>query len=138
MTHYFVIYSVSVSTAIMEPHTPAINRLDRDRDRSRSPRGSRSQEGAEASAKEHRRGRLRSPSKFKETFREMEANKEKWAAIEKKYEDERTRRRNLAPEERLKEDGEELKCKIENDPDMVVLLEISRSQRALCRAENDC
>ncbi len=48
------------------------------------------------------------------------------------------RRRALSSDERLQEDGDELRQKIEADPEMVVALEVSSSHRARCRANDDC
>ncbi|KAK4232682.1 hypothetical protein C8A03DRAFT_20073 [Achaetomium macrosporum] len=58
--------------------------------------------------------------------------------VEDRYEAERARRRALSPDERLREDGDPLRRLIEADPEMVVALEIPRSQRARCRANTDC
>ncbi len=55
-----------------------------------------------------------------------------------KYAAEEARRRALSSDERLQEDGDELRQKIEADPEMVVTLEVSASQRAQCRANDDC
>ena len=64
----------------------------------------------------------------KARMREFQAN----------YKAESTRREALSPQERLKEDGQELQQKIEADPAMVVALERSSSERAKCRAGDDC
>jgi len=55
-----------------------------------------------------------------------------------KYAAEEARRRALSFDERLEEDGDKLRQKIEADPEMVVTLEVSASQRAGCRAYDDC
>jgi len=47
------------------------------------------------------------------------------------------RRAGIHPTERLAEDGAKLQQKIESEPDMAAVLEVSRSHRSRCRA-NDC
>jgi hypothetical protein len=44
----------------------------------------------------------------------------------------------LSPEERLKESGKSLLKDIETDPQLIVALEVSASERAKCRAGGDC
>ena len=68
-------------------------------------------------------------------FQELEASTSKFEA---EFEVERARRRALSPDERLEEDGDQLRQKMEADPGMVASLEISRSMRASCRANDDC
>jgi hypothetical protein len=73
-----------------------------------------------------------------EVERFMEENKEKWAAADRELEAERQRRQNLGPMERLREDGQTLQREIVSNQDTFVTLEVSRSARARCRAEDDC
>lgn len=76
-----------------------------------------------------------SPSEVERRRQEVEASIEK---SHTEYEAESARRQALSPKERLREDGDQLRQKIEADPEMIVVLEMSRSQRARCRANNDC
>lgn len=54
------------------------------------------------------------------------------------YEGESVRRKALSPAERLREDGQELQQQLETDGEIFAALEQSASERAKCRAEDDC
>lgn len=56
----------------------------------------------------------------------------------RQWEAEQERRRNLGFLDRLREDGQKLRQEIENNPAMTAFLEVSRSERARCRARDDC
>ncbi|KAK3305247.1 uncharacterized protein B0T15DRAFT_511182 [Chaetomium strumarium] len=56
----------------------------------------------------------------------------------REQEAEEARRRSLHPTERLAEDGAKLRTEIESHDDMSVVLEVSASARAVCRAGRDC
>jgi hypothetical protein len=122
----------------MESHKPRASQPQRDRQRSRSPSGSRLGTAAEPTFRTGRRAR--SLRRFQEVLDEMEANKEKWAAVEEKWAAEEERRHNLPPAERLKEDGQELLRELEDNDRMVFLLQetpLRHFRRARCRA-GDC
>jgi hypothetical protein len=115
----------------MDPDEPTPRQSGESRRRSRSPPDSNGQREAPRRGLK-RRGIFHdlSPSYFKKL-------REESSKFNAELEAEDARRRALSPEERLKEDGDKLRQKIETDAEMVVSLEISRSLRARCRA-NDC
>jgi hypothetical protein len=102
----------------MESHEPRASQSKRDRQRSRSPLGSRLGTAAEPTFHTGRRAQWRSQHRFQEVLDEMKANKEKWAAADEKWAAEEERRRNLPPAERLREDGQTLLRELEDNDRM--------------------
>ncbi|KAL2132769.1 hypothetical protein VTI74DRAFT_3393 [Chaetomium olivicolor] len=120
----------------MECHEPTPSRTRKRRRRSSSPADSNNQK--EAPRRDRKRlGRFndRSTPEAKRARQESDAL---ILELEAEFEAERARSRSLSPEERLEEAGDLLRQKIKADPAMVVALEVSRSQRARCRANDDC
>ncbi len=143
-----------ISSAAMEP-TNSIPSPNPDRcQKSSSPPPLDPSEPTNTSAKESQVGRSRKESRFldwweKMTPEEQEEYRRKTEEYWKKFDEEfkkseekakpeRLRREALSPQDRLKEDGRELQQRIEGDPEMIVLFEVSASNRARCRAERDC
>ena len=118
------------------PSEPTASETREARGRSRSPHNSDPQPEAPLVGR-RRRGSVddRSPSEVKRSRQERAARISNFEA-ESAAED--ARRRALSSDERLQEDGDGLRQKIEADPEMAVALEVSCSQRARCRANDDC
>ena len=129
------------------PSEPTPSETREARGRSRSPDNSNPPPEAPLGGRK-RRGSVdhRSPSEVKR-FREEDRAKiqdllAKYTAEAEasmaEYAAEKARRQALSVGQRLQEDGNELRQKIEADPEMVVMLEVSASHRARCRANDDC
>jgi hypothetical protein len=115
ITHHSTPSPISIRNT-MESHKPRASQSQRDRQRSRSPSGSRLETAAEPTFRTGRGARWRSQRHFQEVLDEVKANKEKWAAEEERH-------RNLPPAERLKEDGQGLLRQLEDSDRMVFLLQ---------------
>ena len=116
----------------MEPHKTTPSQARESRRRSRSPLGTNDHSQL-SWLLQNRRNISPSPSEFEKFVQEAQASQEKDDA---EFEAERARRQALSPKERLEEDANKLRQKIEADPRMFVSLEISRSLQAQCRADN--